>query len=108
MNPEDQLWIVGVSAVVFVTYLPNLILSYRRWRQERGYRAIRSLFHASMLALFGLAVLTGSLRVAASGPVPELEWILGPSTVIRIASLAVLLIGGLVSWATWIVENRRG
>jgi hypothetical protein len=103
VDADDALWLVAVTAVVFLSYLPHLFYSIQRWHQERSFRSTRGLFVALMLQLGMLRILIGvtDRAVPGQGAVGLLNTITAP------VLTAFLLSGGVFLTATWIIERRR-
>lgn len=108
MNPDDAVWILAIGVAAGLSWLPHLVYSWRRYRRPEAFpnpkfAPFRALFVAIMIELAFLSAVASTIIRAWPGT----EWLNGPSSVVRIITLALLLSGGLVLWAAWRLERRR-
>jgi hypothetical protein len=97
MVNEDSFWVVIVSALTFVTWLPNFVWQWRAWRSERTPRSFRHFFIATMVQV-------GLLRIVLSASArawPTLSAIQVVNLVTAPILTIMLLSGGLVAIYTW-------
>ena len=112
MTTDDATWLVVVSGLIFVTWLPHLVFSYLRWRHpsrfpHTRFAPLRGLFVAVMLEL-------GILRAMGAGflaLIPSIPWLDDIVLVLTAVLTLMVMSGGLLMAATWLVERnpwRRG
>jgi hypothetical protein len=95
--PDDATWLVIASAITFVSWLPNTLLSARLWLEERSARAFRAVYVAFLLQV-------GLLRIVFSTAArnwPNNEWVQLVNNLTAPILTILLVSGGLVAWWTW-------
>lgn len=101
---EDALILGVVSIVVTLTWSYHWIRALQRWQHERSYTQARQSFVATMLILSGVRIIVGSFVRAF----PTVHWLVVVQTAVAPILTLMLLTGGVVMIALWLLEDRQG
>lgn len=103
MNDEGQLWLVGVTLVVFSVWFVHFALALRSWLAERTARA----FQVWYIALMIQAGMTSILIGTAARAWPSALFLEDLRLFVAPILTWMLLSGGVVALWTWSRPDRR-
>jgi fumarate reductase subunit C len=99
----DALWLTIAGIAVFISWLYPFYRTWKKWVEERSYRAIRAAFIMTLLQVGLFRIVLGSSVRAY----PENAFLTALQNSIAPVVSIMLLSGGILLTITWILDDRE-